>query len=81
MEIVRKIWPRMELVSRLLANVADKLDRENSLMTPVIPAAPPAPVPTHSLHHVPQNIQHQQQALANLPIQPQAGYPPWTGPG
>jgi hypothetical protein len=32
-EIVRKVWPRMELLSRLLANVADKLDRENPLST------------------------------------------------
>jgi hypothetical protein len=77
MEIVRKIWPRMELVSRLLVNVADKLDRESIPMTPVTPAAPPSNVPIHSLHPVPQSIQHQ-QALANLPIQHPAGYQPWS---
>lgn len=90
MEIVKKVWPRMELVSKLLANVADRLDKENVRLGKAAAATmtagtPPPPPPTFAasipVHPMPVSIPQIQQRQAPQIVYPVNGPPPWFGRG
>jgi len=87
MEIVKKVWPRMELESKLLASVADRLDRENvrlgkaaaATMTTDTPPPPPTFAASIPVHPMPVSVSHIQQRQGPQIIYPVNGPPSWFG--
>ena len=67
-ELVKKIWPRMESVSKLLVVVADKLDEEN------MPTSPAAHAPTYPIPPVDTQLTQQQTAPTPADLPPSAGF-------